>query len=268
MAPGTQRHAPGRPGFGRPPAPAAAGLGAAAGVCSGPGVLAAVAGIAVLAAACGGSSPTTAGQMGHQRQLAYAHCMRAHGVPGFPGLQGFQGSGTVSGTGQSGAGAIGSAQFGPALRACAHLALPGTAAQQPQRDIRQALKFAACMRAHGITNFPDPPAGGGTPRRFPAPTPTRRSSGPRSKPAGSSSPAVDREPHCFCWPDGCSAGWVIETRDLAASGRGGWWAAGFVPRHKASIQPFRPATRPGSHGSSWPVQGGRIPRPGAATTQR
>jgi len=67
-------------------------------------VLAAVAGIAVLAAACGGSSPTTAGQTGHQRELAYAHCMRAHGVPGFPDLQGLQGSGTVSGAGQGGAG--------------------------------------------------------------------------------------------------------------------------------------------------------------------
>jgi hypothetical protein len=115
----------------------------------------------VLAAACGGSSPTTAGQMGHQRQPAYAHCMRAHGVPGFPDLQGFGGSGTVSGTGQSGAGAIGSAQFGPTLRACAP-PLPGTAAWQPQRDIRRALKFASCMRAHGITNFPDPSAGGAT----------------------------------------------------------------------------------------------------------
>jgi len=51
------------------------------------GVLAAVAGIAVLAAGCGGGSPATAGQAACQRELACAQCMRGHGDPGFPGPQ-------------------------------------------------------------------------------------------------------------------------------------------------------------------------------------
>ncbi len=32
-----------------------------------------------------------------------------------------------------------------------------TAAQQ-QQALRQALKFSACMRAHGVPSFPDPTA--------------------------------------------------------------------------------------------------------------
>ena len=52
------------------------------------GTLAAVvAGIAVLAAACGGGSGNSAGspdQPGFQKTLAYAKCMRAHGAPNWP----------------------------------------------------------------------------------------------------------------------------------------------------------------------------------------
>jgi hypothetical protein len=43
-------------------------------------------------------------------------------------------------------------------QACQHLmpkAPPLTAAQQ-QRITAQALKFVACMRAHGLPTFPDP----------------------------------------------------------------------------------------------------------------
>jgi hypothetical protein len=50
------------------------------------GVLAAaLAGAAVLAAACGGGgSPATPGLSVHATAVAYAQCMRSHGVPGWP----------------------------------------------------------------------------------------------------------------------------------------------------------------------------------------
>ena len=59
--------------------------------------LAVVAAVAVLAAACGGhpsSSPTSATTVSstYQSNLAYAQCMRAHGLPGFPNPNPSQGS--------------------------------------------------------------------------------------------------------------------------------------------------------------------------------
>jgi hypothetical protein len=51
-------------------------------------VLAAVAGTAVLVAACGGGGSGSAAEAGPgacQKALAYAQCMRSHGVPGWPG---------------------------------------------------------------------------------------------------------------------------------------------------------------------------------------
>jgi len=125
-----------------------------------PGVLAAAAaGITLLAAACGGSTPTTAAhQTVYQKELAYAQCMRAHGDPGFPDPQS---DGTFNST-KADRGALAGPQFLSANRACAHLEGPGMTAAQQERFTSQALKFAACMRAHGITNFQySPPHGGG-----------------------------------------------------------------------------------------------------------
>jgi hypothetical protein len=118
---------------------------------------AALAAIAVLAAACGGGSPTGAGsgssQTPYQQALAYARCMRAHGDPGFPDP-------TSQGLFPHPAGP----QYQPASNACGHLlpSEPLTAAQK-QEHVTQALKFAACIRSHGVPGFPDPTiAQGGT----------------------------------------------------------------------------------------------------------
>ena len=118
---------------------------------AGPGILAgALAGIAMLAAACGGGSPAGAGsgsgQMPYQQALAYARCMRSHGDPGFPDPN-------SQGLFPHPAGP----RYEPASRACGHLlpSRPLTAAQK-QGHVRQALKFSACMRAHGVPSFPDP----------------------------------------------------------------------------------------------------------------
>jgi len=128
----------------------------------GAGILAAaVTGITLLAAACGGSSPTAntfAPGATHAQLLAFAKCMRANGVPTFPD--------------PDGQGIFNNAQIqalttGPqgdlALHQCRSV-LPnagtGLTVQQiqaiQQQNLHNAVKAAICMRAHGITNFPDP----------------------------------------------------------------------------------------------------------------
>lgn len=120
------------------------------------GVLAAVvAGIALLVAACGGGgggSSAAVGPAKYQKALAYTRCMRSHGVPNFPDPTS-QGRFIPTGIDQR------SPQVQSANFACRHL-LPGgsgqrSAAQQKLFEIDN-LKFAACMRSHGIPNFPDP----------------------------------------------------------------------------------------------------------------
>ncbi len=90
--------------------------------------------------------------------LAFAKCMRSHGVPNFPdpNAQGvMQGSGIDTG----------SPTFQAAANGCRHLLPNGgrpTPAQQA-KALAQALKFSECMRSHGISGFPDPqslPGGG------------------------------------------------------------------------------------------------------------
>ena len=132
-------------------------------------VLAVTAGAALLTAACGGSSPSASGSGGssatgassiHANQLAFAQCMRAHGVPNYPdsGLAVGIGSGSGGST-QSGSGINPqSPQFQAALQACRHLLPNGgqiTPAQQKQQE-GQLLKLAQCMHAHGVPDFPEP----------------------------------------------------------------------------------------------------------------
>jgi hypothetical protein len=120
------------------------------------GVLAAAAAgfaLLALAAACGGGSSGGTGTVIHQtvyqRELAYAECMRAHGLPGFPDPQS---DGAFNST-QANGGDFHGPQFQSANKSCAHLEGPGMTSAQFQQNVRQALRFAACMRAHGIANF-------------------------------------------------------------------------------------------------------------------
>jgi hypothetical protein len=88
----------------------------------------------------------------------FAACMRKHGVPNFPDPNG-QGVITIhSGTGID----PGSPAFRSARVACEKLLPNGgqpTPAQIAQRQ-QQMLAFSACMRAHGLNDFPDPSNGG------------------------------------------------------------------------------------------------------------
>ena len=122
---------------------------------------AAAAGAALLAAACGGSSTTAntfAPGATHAQSLAFAKCMRANGVPGFPDPDGQGGFNNAQ---------VNALTSGPqgdnALHECrsvlpnAGTGLTATQIQQiQQQNLHNAVKAAICMRAHGITNFPDP----------------------------------------------------------------------------------------------------------------
>ena len=98
--------------------------------------------------------------------VAYSACVRAHGVPNFPDPK-------VSTNGNEVKVAIGinpsisnNPHFKSAQEACRKL-LPGggpgagSGAQISPQEQSQYLKAAACIRAHGIPNFPDPTFSGG-----------------------------------------------------------------------------------------------------------
>ena len=124
-------------------------------------VPAAAAGIALLAAACtgGGGSPA-AGSSAFQEALAYAKCMRSHGLPQFPApdAQGniphayiSPGDQALAQKADAACGSLLPAQ-GPGLSAMQLQALQ-------QQHLKSAVKAARCMRAHGIEGYPDPAAG-------------------------------------------------------------------------------------------------------------
>ncbi len=102
----------------------------------------------------------------YTKALAFAQCMRTHGVPNFPdpkadGGTRLQIQSSPSGTEVNGVSVNGPA-FQSAMQAC-RSELPnggnGPALTVSQRN--QALKFSACMRSHGVPNFPDPTFSGG-----------------------------------------------------------------------------------------------------------
>jgi hypothetical protein len=114
----------------------------------------------MLVSGCGGRSPSTsAGQsnLAHagKQLLAFAACMRSQGVPAFPDPQVSSSQirispGTVDPT---------SPAFKSAQKACHRLLSSGVvqgAAAGSAREKTQGLTFAACVRSHGVPNFPDP----------------------------------------------------------------------------------------------------------------
>lgn len=106
--------------------------------------------------ASSGASSTSAGSSTYQKSVAYAACMRQHGVPNFPDPLpngGFEFGSSVTGgiNGQV------SPQYQAATNACASLSPTGSLSpQQQEKDLSQLLKISECMRSHGFENFPDP----------------------------------------------------------------------------------------------------------------
>lgn len=133
-------------------------------------VAGAVLALGMALAGCGGGAPasgvasvattTKSSSAGAKAQtkgfLAYASCMRSHGVPSFPD--------PTSGEGSSKEAVIkafkevSNSRVLAAQTACQHLQPNGGQPSKAEvgQHIGAMLAFARCMRAHGITNFPDP----------------------------------------------------------------------------------------------------------------
>ena len=118
----------------------------------------ATAGLAVLVSGCGGASSSSTTSAASARQsgaLAFSRCMRSHGVSSFPDPDT---SGTIPK--DKVVPLAGSPQFRVAQSACQHL-LPDTNPPTATRaEVQAALsgmvRFAACIRSHGVQNWPDP----------------------------------------------------------------------------------------------------------------
>jgi hypothetical protein len=128
----------------------------------------AVATLALLAAACGGGpSSTKAGSSSNgagstnSEQVAFAQCMRSHGVTNYPDPDK---SGVIPKESLQQLG-VSSSQFQSAQNACKHF-LPNGGNGPDQAQLQQvralSLRFAQCMRSHGVA-LPDPDSSGRIP---------------------------------------------------------------------------------------------------------
>jgi hypothetical protein len=141
-------------------------------------LVAMIACLAVGAAGCGGGSAApsvahvgtnatstiagTAAGAGSPSAEAYAKCMRSHGVPTFP---------DPNSKGQLDASSVAnlnSPQGRKAQEICRSLAPSGSdhstqGGSLTQQQQAQLLKFARCMRMHGVPKFPDPTSRGLSP---------------------------------------------------------------------------------------------------------
>ncbi len=111
-----------------------------------------LAGCGLTLAACG-SSNKPKGSGNDARFLAFSQCMRAHGLTNFPDPAAGGGIQLSAGSNLN--------PFSPSFKAaqaqCKHL-LPGggppAGVSAQQRE--QLVQTAECMRAHGVSGFPDP----------------------------------------------------------------------------------------------------------------
>jgi hypothetical protein len=112
----------------------------------------------VAVAACGGSGGS--GSSHHKSHksshasafLAFSQCMRSHGVSNFPDPSGGGGIHLPSGINPF------SPSFEAAQAKCSKLMPGGGPGAHPasEQQKQQLLAEAECMRAHGVTGFPDP----------------------------------------------------------------------------------------------------------------
>ena len=103
----------------------------------------------------GGSSSPESSASTQQKMVKFSQCMRTHGEPEFPEpteggirIQNHNGHGPNPE----------SSRFQAAEKACSKYA-PSKIAPSPAEQAKMqegALKFSACMRGHGVPNFPDP----------------------------------------------------------------------------------------------------------------
>ncbi len=125
-------------------------------------------GVAHISTSTSGGSPASGGDSSspessasaQQKMVAYAQCMRTHGVPNFPDPTSSGGSSKEAAI--RAFKALSNSQVEAAQTACEHLQPNGGQPSQAQiaQHLSDLLAFASCMRTHGITNFPDPTSSG------------------------------------------------------------------------------------------------------------
>ncbi len=95
----------------------------------------------------GGNTPATTKQGKAEK---FAECVRAHGVPHFPDADA---AGNFGSFGVD----VSAATFTAAVTACKALQPPGSlSSHRSATQQSAALRFAACVRANGVPDFPDP----------------------------------------------------------------------------------------------------------------
>jgi hypothetical protein len=127
-----------------------------------------------IGAGCGSTAPSETGAAGaagassgaassaqrpasaRQKGVRFAQCMRDHGVGAFPDPDA-SGDLTIDAIANGTSLDTGSAAFEQAVAACRDLQPPGFTGQtrSPEKQ-STALKFAQCVRDHGVADFPDP----------------------------------------------------------------------------------------------------------------
>jgi hypothetical protein len=128
------------------------------------GLLTVMAGVALLTVACSSNSASTgssgspqaagAAPSASSNAVAFAQCMRAHGVPSYPDPS------SVSGPIDENQLGVSDTVYESARTTCDRLypqpQSAGITTAQQQQVEAQLLKFAECMRSHGLPSFPDP----------------------------------------------------------------------------------------------------------------
>ncbi len=114
-------------------------------------LLACVVGLAACGSSSSNASSATASRVA--QLIAFAGCMRSHGVPNFPD--------PTSGGGIHFEASSGINPFSPSFRAaragCGRLFPGGGPSAHASEQTRQAMVAQSeCMRSHGVTGFPDP----------------------------------------------------------------------------------------------------------------
>jgi len=104
-------------------------------------------------AAASGAAGSSAPANVHASLLAYSQCMRAHGVPDFPDPVGDSLQLNASAGSDL---SPDSPLFAAAEKVCKSLEPTNHGGHASAKDQANALKYAACMRSHGVPDFPDP----------------------------------------------------------------------------------------------------------------
>lgn len=125
--------------------------------------LVALAAVAVLSAGCAngsGASDSDTGTANHEKALKFAQCMRTNGVGEFPDPDA-SGSLTLDGVVNGSSLDPDAAAWKAAIAACKDLEPAGfTGHKRTAQQQKAALKFAQCIRDHGMKDFADPDPNG------------------------------------------------------------------------------------------------------------